>query len=68
MKTVSFIGTSTNGNFQEALNNAIIIAKETLKTDFIKWKIEELTGEDGGFVTVNILSVKINVQNPSHSS
>ncbi len=68
MKEGSFIGTSNSGNFQEALSNAIATAKETLETDFIKWKLEELSGEDGGFVTVQVLSVKINAQSPTHSS
>lgn len=66
MKEGSFIGTSNNGNFQEALSIAIAIAKESLETDFIKWKLEELSGEDGGFATVQVLSVKINAQSPAH--
>jgi hypothetical protein len=64
MKEGSFEGMSENGLIQEALNNAIEIAKETLKTDLIKWKLEEMSGEDGGFIQKHFLSIKIHAQSP----
>jgi hypothetical protein len=66
MKEGSFVGKSDTGNFQEALQNAIAIAKKTLETDFITWEIEKIYGEDGGYVTVNILSLQIHAQGPKH--
>lgn len=64
MKEGSFTGTSRSGNLAEALNQAIANAKASLKTDFIKWKLEKLFGEDGGGVNVQVLSVEISAKGP----
>ena len=57
-----FEGQSSNGLLQEALTNAISLAKETMHTDFITWEIQNINGENGGFVQVNILKVTIIAQ------
>lgn len=56
-----FVGMSDVGDFNEALQLAIQTAKDKLKTDFVKWKIESMFGENGGFVLVNKLNVEISV-------
>lgn len=55
----TFEGTSTNGNIQEALDNAIFNAKETLHTDYVVWEMQKISGEDGGFVLVRNLTLTI---------
>jgi hypothetical protein len=57
-----FAGVSNNGNIQEALDNAIAISKETLHTDMIKWSLESISGEDGGFIQIHKLIVTIKAQ------
>ena len=59
MITNKFEGISSTGNFQEALRVAIETAKESLSTDFIIWELVKISGEDGGFVTTQILKVAI---------
>ena len=54
-----FDGQSSSGDFQEALMQAIALAKETMSTDFVKWELEKIYGENGGFLQVNILKVTI---------
>lgn len=60
----TFVGESQNGNFQEALDNAISMAQEQEQgVDMItKWKFEEVYGERGGFAPMNKIVVKINVE------
>lgn len=60
----SFVGESSNGNFQDALNNAIYRAQEQEQGAdmIIKWKFEEAYGEDGGFTGNKKVFVKINVE------
>ena len=60
-----FEGKSDNGDFTEALRNAIILAKEKLHTDHILWKLESTTGEDGGFILINSLTISISVMVPT---
>jgi hypothetical protein len=55
----SFIGVSERGEIDEALNNAIALAKEQLTTDLVSWKLKEISGTDGGFLLVTHLVVKI---------
>lgn len=65
MKEKKIEGISESGVIQEALNNAISIAKETLQTDLISWKLDEIYGEDGGVIEKHFISVKIIVQSPN---
>ena len=67
MSEGTFEGTSKNGDIQEALAEAIAAAKGGLSTDHVKWRLEELSGEDGGFVLVNEVTVKIHAESPSTS-
>ena len=62
-----FEGLSEKGNFQEALFQAIQKAKEQFKTDFVTWKLNEISGEDGGFVNVTRLTVSINANPPDEA-
>ncbi len=62
MPEQQFEGQSTNGLLQEALANAIDLAKESMHTDFVKWEIQKIFGESGGVVQVNILKVVIDAQ------
>lgn len=57
----TFQGKSDSGNLEEALQQAIQIAKEELHTDHLYWKIESIIGENGGFIDLNILYVTISV-------
>jgi hypothetical protein len=56
---IEYSGTSTGGNFAEALSQAIKAAKIGLQSDLVKWKITRIEGEDGGFVLKNDLTVTI---------
>ena len=60
-----FKGTSKNGDIQEALAIAIAAAKDGLKTDLVRWTLEEVSGEDGGFVLVTDVTVTINARSGS---
>lgn len=61
----TFIGTSKNGDFAEALAEAIATAKNQIPTDHVTWKLIEVSGQDGGFVLVRELAVTIEVFLPN---
>lgn len=63
-KSHSFTGKSKSGNLTEALRDAINQAKDSLHTDFVTWKIEKITGSNGGFTQVNEISVTITASPP----
>jgi len=65
MSEGNFEGTSKNGDIQEALAEAISAAKSGLTTDFVRWQLEQLFGEDGGFVLVQNVTVRIHAQTAS---
>lgn len=67
MSEGKFEGTSKNGDIQEALAEAIAAAKAGLRTDLVRWRLEELSGEDGGFVLVRDITVRIHAKSPSES-
>lgn len=56
-----FEGTSTNGNFQEALDKAVAAAQAAEPgADMItKWRLEETRGEEGGLKPRNNVTVVI---------
>jgi hypothetical protein len=60
-----FEGKSTNGNIEDALEAAIAAAKQGLTTDLVVWQLEKVSGENGGFVGVNDVTVSIHAQVPS---
>jgi hypothetical protein len=68
MSETRFEGVSKKGAIQEALANAITAAKDGLRTDFVAWRLEELSGEYGGFAMVRNLTAKIHVRSPSGSN
>ena len=59
METNTFTGTSKNGDIAEALQDAIQLAKEGLRSSLITWRVDEISGKSGGFVELNDLVVKI---------
>ena len=61
-----FTGTSETGDFQEALKNAIAEAhKASGGADMIiEWKLDNVTGENGGFNPVDKLHVTIQQLGP----
>ncbi len=59
MKKGIFEGTSTNGNIEEAIAKAIILAKNKLKADFIVWNLDSVAGANGGLIHSNIVTVSI---------
>ena len=59
-----FEGKSTNGNIEEALEAAIAAAKGGLHTDLVVWQLEQVSGENGGFVGVRDVTVSIHAQVP----
>jgi hypothetical protein len=65
-----FTGTSERNDFQEALRNAINAAQEaTGGADIIiKWKLDCVTGENGGITGLDILNVTIQTLGPETSS
>lgn len=67
MSEGTFEGKSKNGDIQEALADAIAAAKTGLITDFVRWRLEQLSGEDGGFIPVRDVIVKIHARGPSES-
>lgn len=54
-----FAGTSSSGDLQEALQHAIDAAKAKLNTDVIRWKLESISGANGGFSEVDTITVSI---------
>jgi hypothetical protein len=56
-----FTGTSDDGDFQEALRNAIKAAQDASggADIIIKWRLNNVTGESGGITGENILNVTI---------
>ncbi len=54
-------GTSNTGNLQEAISKAVSNAiQNTVGADIlINWKIESITGEEGGIAGITKLTVKI---------
>ncbi len=59
-----FVGTSESGDFGEALAAAIAAAKEGLHSTLVLWTLRDVSGESGGFVAVNRLSVTIEARVP----
>lgn len=64
MSPKTFNGTSKKGDFHEALHAAIGAAKEGLTTDFVRWRLEKVSGENGGFILQNDLTVTIAARGP----
>jgi|SoiMetStandDraft_5_1073268.scaffolds.fasta_scaffold19814_3 hypothetical protein len=64
-----FTGTSEDGDFQEALKNAIAAAHAASggADKIIKWKLDDVTGENGGLITIDKLYVTIQALGPETS-
>lgn len=59
MKKGKFEGTSTNGSIEDAITNAIDAAKHELKSEMISWKLDTVSGENGGITPINIVIVSV---------
>ncbi|HLM60405.1 MAG TPA: hypothetical protein VK308_06365 [Pyrinomonadaceae bacterium] len=55
----NFEGKSNRGDIYEALENAVDIAKQSLRTDFVEWALITISGGYGGFVGAKDLTVSI---------
>ena len=55
-----FDGTSDRGDFIEALNNAVAAARSAAL--HMNWSLEEVSGEFGGIVGANRITVSIRVR------
>ena len=55
----AFKGSSKNGNIHEAIADAISKAKNSFPSDFVEWKLENVSGQNGGFVLQNLIEVEI---------
>jgi len=64
----SFEGKSDKNDFEEALTEAIAAAKAGLTSERVVWRLEEVSGVDGGFIDVHELTVKIHAQTPSEKT
>lgn len=62
---VTVTATSEKGDINEALLQAIGDAKEKLQTDFVRWNLHELSGENGGFRHEHHVSVTITAKGPA---
>ena len=60
----SFTGVSKRGDLAEALGEAIKQAKTSLRTDYVTWTMEKISGKDGGFAQTNEISVTIKASGP----
>lgn len=56
-----FSGTSTRGDFSEAVGLAVEEAKATLTTDFVAWTFVSISGRYGGFALQTDLTVTIEI-------
>ncbi len=61
---VTITATSETGDLNEALLEAIGRAKDELKTDFVRWNLQSLDGENGGFTHQHHVSVTITAKGP----
>ena len=68
MSSGTFEGNSTDGKLEDALATAIANAKQALRTELVNWKLLEVSGENGGFVATNNLSVRIRARTPAAPS
>lgn len=57
-------GTSDKGDLQEALNIAVATALSSASgaDRLIKWKLECVSGEEGGFVGISEMTVEISYE------
>ena len=58
-KGKEFEGTSKRGNLEEALQEAIKAAQAGLHSDHVSWTLLKISGQHGGFVGANDLTVTI---------
>lgn len=65
MSDTIFEGKSTNGNIEEAIEIAVELAKESLQTDFVIWKLLDVQGKYGGAVLQRHLTVRVSASGPS---
>jgi len=54
-----FTGTSSRGDFNEALNAAIAAAGRSLNADFFAWQLKEISGTVGGIVGAHDITVTV---------
>ena len=62
MSEGNFEGKSDKNDIEEALAEAIAAAKAGLRSERVQWRLEEVSGTDGGFIEFHELTVKIYAQ------
>ena len=63
-----FMGSSENGKFQEALEDAIRVARENIPSERIDWTFVRAYGVYGGFAPENRVTVVIDATAPEAGS
>lgn len=63
----TFEGQSANGDIQEAIENAVELAKSELHTELVEWNLHKIAGQYGGIVGAKYLTVTIEVNDPDPS-
>lgn len=54
-----YVGKSDSGNISDAIEMAILSAKESIPSDFVKWEMVKIQGESGGFIDKNSVTITI---------
>jgi hypothetical protein len=62
MSEGSFEGKSDKNDIEEALAEAIAAAKVGLRSERVQWRLEEVSGVDGGFIPSHELTIKIHAR------
>lgn len=62
MSEGSFESKSDKNDIEEALAEAIATAKIGLRSERVQWRLEEVSGVDGGFIPSHDLTVKIHAR------
>ena len=61
-----FEGFSNSGDFSEALEDAVVKAKEALKSTLVEWRFVAASGSHGGFIQARSLRLVISASLPSN--
>jgi len=61
----TYSGTSNTGNIAEAIEAAILAAKESIPADFVTWELASIQGKSGGFIDISSVTVSIRATGPT---
>ncbi|MCF7966869.1 MAG: hypothetical protein K9L79_15230 [Methylobacter tundripaludum] len=60
-----YSGAPDTGNISEAIEAAILSAKESILADFVRWELVSIQGESGGFLDKSSVTVFIRATGPN---